>query len=165
MSKYVPFAETMDLVVQSKEPCVLCGELAALNPHKICEAKVKSLELLARARRRGGDGWCRCEAGRGLRIEATGQWIHAPYRLGAHATYLVWYGLVERREPREGVYRIVPDGLRFLRGDLDVPKRILCRKGVTRYASIERVFVHEVKNVVLDKAYWDNYPWSEFLDD
>jgi hypothetical protein len=150
------------LIELSKEPCMCCGEVAALNPHRICAAKVATLGMLAKGRLHG-EGWCRCENGRGFRVEETGKWISGPYRVNAHALRLYWFGLAEQKAPRDGLYRITANGLRFMRGNIGVPTRILCRAGSVRYISEEIVRLDDVKDVVLDKAYWDTYPWSDFL--
>ncbi len=155
-SDVVPLSEMAELVERSKIPCSHCNEVAALNPHRICKQKVASLEMLARAR-----GWCRCEQGRGFRIEESGEWLHGPYGLAAHATRLWWFGLAERKSPREGLFRVTELGVAFLCGKRRVPARILCRGGIVYWSSVETVAVGDVQGVKLDKAYWDAYPWAE----
>ena len=48
-------------------------------------------------------------------------------------------------------------GLEYLRGRLAVPKKIYCRAGQVIEKSTEEVRVQDVKKVILDKTYWDNY--------
>lgn len=164
LPRMVPLHRMQELVQTSKEPCAHCGEVAALNPHRMCRQKVSALELLAKARA-VGEGWCRCEHGRGLRVEETGEWLHAPYRVSEHAARLDWYGLAERRGRREGLFRVTGLGVKFLRDEIRVPERILCRAGKVRHVSIETVSVTEVRGVELDRAYWDRYPTSEWMVD
>ena len=114
--------------------------------------------MLAKAR-----GWCRCESGRGFRVEETGELLTGPYRVNAHAVYLKWFGLVEHRKRREAMFRAARFGVLFLRGEAKVPARILCRAGRAHYISEEMVSIRDVSGVKLDKEYWDGYPWNEVL--
>ena len=75
-----------------------------------------------------------------------------------HAGRLVWFGLAERKEQRSGLYRVTKKGVRFLKGLEKVPRRIYTSKGCVVDQDEEMVSVYDVKNVVLDKEYWDNYP-------
>lgn len=74
-----------------------------------------------------------------------------------HALRLTWFGLLETKEKRSGEYRIISAGMEFLEGKLPVPKTIWCKDGLVVKQTIETVFISEVKNVVLDKSYWDSY--------
>lgn len=138
------------------EVCECCGQkIRKLNPHRMCKAKVQMLEILEKA-----GGWVRLDAG----TKATDDMIRyqAPYRAQAHAGRLVWFGLAERDEHwRSGKYRITPEGRAFLRGEYAVPDLIWTKDGKVVDRSPKLVTIGSVKDVVLDKEYWDNYPRSE----
>jgi hypothetical protein len=55
------------------------------------------------------------------------------------------------------MYRITEDGVKFLKGEHTVPKIIWSREGAIIDRDTTMVAIGSVKNVVLDKAYWDNY--------
>ena len=78
-----------------------------------------------------------------------------------HANRLVWFGLLERKEKREGLVRVTQKGIDFLKGNVKIPSRILTAKGVVFSEEGPHVSIDQIKNVVLDKDYWDNYPKNE----
>lgn len=78
-----------------------------------------------------------------------------------HATRLTWFGLLERKERRSGLYKVTEAGILFLKGIGRVPKRIYVRKGVVHDQDPEMLSVHDVKGVILDRVYWNSYPLNE----
>ena len=158
----IPLAEMRALVDESREPCPTCHCSNALNPHRMDKHKVSLLSILGKALRASAP-WCRVEEGRGVQVIASGTWKQGPYRCRAHASRLGWFGLAEHEGHRVPHWKITPEGLLFLKGEGTVPARILCRGGVVVYSSSERVSIDDVKDVDLDAAYWDAYPWSDFI--
>ena len=75
----------------------------------------------------------------------------------AHASRLVWFGLAEHGATRSGLYKITQQGINFLAGIHSVPSIIYCKDGVVVEKSNKQVTVRDIKNIVLDKEYWDNY--------
>ena len=133
------------------EYCQACQQkIRKLNPHSMCKNKIAMLDMLGRA----GD-WVFVEAGRGAVIQ--GRVSRAPYRAQAHCSVLVWFGLAEHGERRSGMYRITDAGVKFLRGEHQVPKVIWSRDGRIVDRDTTQVAIGSVKNLVLDKEYWDNY--------
>jgi hypothetical protein len=134
------------------EHCLHCKQkIRKMNPHHMCKKKVAMLEFLAKA-----NDWVFVEAGRGAVVQ--GQISRAPYRAQAHCSVLVWFGLAEHGERRSGMYRITENGVKFLRGEHQVPKIIWSREGDIVDRDTTMVSIGSVKHVVLDKEYWDNYP-------
>ena len=134
------------------EHCPQCKQkIRKMNPHHMCKNKVAMLEFLGRA-----NDWVFVEAGRGAVVN--GQSSRAPYRAQAHCSVLVWFGLAEHGERRSGMYSITDNGVKFLKGEHTVPKIIWSREGAIVDRDTTMVAIGSVKNVVLDKEYWDNYP-------
>jgi hypothetical protein len=134
-----------------KTTCKCCGQkIRKLNPHRMCKQKVLVLEILAKA-----NDWVVAQHGHGIVVG--GHPVRAPYRAEAHASRLVWFGLAEHGAPRSGRYRITQAGIDFLQGKHVVPKTIWCKDGVVVDSDPSLVAIGSVKNVVLDKDYWDNY--------
>jgi hypothetical protein len=136
--------------------CEACGQkIRKLNPHRMCRHKAWMLVLLDRARR-AGKPWVKVSEGDF--IEVGGHRHKAPYCARAHAMRLTWFGLAETTEERRtGEYRITHAGSLFLQGRATVPKVIYCQDGEVVRESEERVGLDDIKNVVLTKAYWDQY--------
>lgn len=131
--------------------CVCCGQtIKKLNPHRMCKSKVAMLEILAKA-----DDWVHVQEGHGA--FHSGGISRAPYRARAHVSRLVWFGLAEHGAPRSGLYRITQEGKDFLAGTHVVPKVIWCRNGVVVETDSMQVAIGSIKDVVLDKDYWNNY--------
>ena len=134
--------------------CSACGQrIRKLNPHRMDRAKVELLERIAKLNDR--HGW--------VKVQRDGRLIPEAERTfsiqcdDVHALRLTWFGLLERKEMRSGLYRVTPCRYQFLQGRWKVPALIMCRDGVVVEASVEEVAVHEVKDVILDKRYWDTY--------
>lgn len=133
------------------EVCPCCRQkVRKLNPHRMCAQMVALLQIFERA-----NDWVRVEAGRAVYVD--GRPERAPYRAGAYASYLVWFGLVESGEHRSALYRITEKGVAFLRGEHQVPAVLWVKGGEVIERSTEMVTLASIKGVVLDKDYWDNY--------
>jgi hypothetical protein len=131
--------------------CVCCGQtIKKLNPHRMCKQKVVMLEILDRA-----NDWVHVQEGHGAFHGSSV--TRAPYRARAHVSRLVWFGLAEHGAPRSGLYRITQEGRDFLAGTHVVPKVIWCRNGVVVETDSMQVTIGSIKDVVLDKEYWDKY--------
>ena len=133
--------------------CPECKQkIRKMNPQRVCKKKVEMLIMLAQAK-----DWVYVQAGHGTMIN--GQMVKGPYRAQSLCSVLVWFGLAEHSvERRSGVYRITEDGLNFLRGIHLVPKLIWSFEGQIVERDTTMVSISSVKKIVLDKAYWDNYP-------
>jgi len=131
--------------------CECCGQkIRKLNPHRMCKHKVTVLEIMAKA-----DDWVVAQHGHGVIVNGVS--VRAPYRAEAHASRLVWFGLAEHGAPRSGMYRITQEGRDFLAGTHAVPKVIWCKDGLVVETDSIKVTIGSVKDVVLDKEYWDSY--------
>lgn len=131
--------------------CECCGQkIRKLNPHRMCKQKVILLQILYQA-----NDWVFVQEGYG--VEVQGKMIRAPYRARAHASRLVWFGLAEHGPVRSGKYRITQEGIMFLAGLHKVPSIIYCKDGDVLESSEIKVGIEDVKGIVLDKEYWDNY--------
>ena len=151
MTKDVNDEVTGDLLIDGGV-CACCGQkIRKLNPHRMCKQKVELLKILHKA----GD-WVFVQEGYGA--EVNGKMERAPYRARAHASRLVWFGLAEHGSIRSGLYRITDAGVNFLRGVHAVPAVIWCKDGKVVDTDTRMVTIHSIKDVVLDKEYWDNYP-------
>jgi len=106
--------------------------------------KFKMLEFLAEA----NGAWIEIKAGRLHQFTGDEQ---------VHAMRLSWFGLAERGARRTGLFRITDQGVLFLQGKHSVPDTIWCRDGDVIARSFTMVNATQVRNVVLDRAYWDNY--------
>ena len=132
--------------------CTQCNQkIRKLNPHRMCKNKVAMLEMLAKA----GD-WVFVQAGHGAVVN--GRVARAPYRAQAHCSVLVWFGLAEHsQERRSGLYRITDNGYKFLSNEHMVPQIIWCKDSIVVAEDSTLVGIDSIKNVVLDKEYWDHY--------
>jgi hypothetical protein len=125
--------------------CECCGQkIRKLNPHRMCKSKIALLEFIAKQ-----EDWVKISTG--TRKQLLGD-------AAVLALRLEWFGLVEHGPQRSGLYRATKEGIQFLRGFHQVPKIIWCRDGEVVERDTILVSVHSVKNVFLDKEYWDNYP-------
>ena len=132
--------------------CSCCGQkIRKLNPHRMCKQKVKVLEILAKA-----NDWVFVQHGFGAVVDGVAE--RAPYRVEAHASRLSWFGLAEHGPVRSGLYKVTQDGIDFLKGIHAVPAVIWCKDGKVVDTDTRMVTIHSIKDVVLDKEYWDNYP-------
>lgn len=132
--------------------CPACKQkIRKLNPHRMDAQKISMLEILARA---NGE-WVFVQHGHGSfqGFERT----NAPYRAEAHASRLAWFYLAEHGAKRSGLYRITESGILFLQGRLEVPAVIWCKDGEVVEWDDKMVTIDSIKDVILNKAYWDNY--------
>lgn len=160
MTDVVSVKSMPGLVLESKEVCSYCGCAEPLQPHSMGYQKVMVLMDLARFLRRG-DRWVRVETGRGMRGMPSMRWKKTEYRADFNTLIAHWFGLADKQKPRVCNYRINSSGLEFLRGNLMIPARILCRKGSVIFHSVEQTLMKKSKELVFDKEYWDEYPWNE----
>lgn len=156
----VPKDGMRQLVEDSREPCHCCGVPTPLSPHSIDRSKLFVLRVMAEMML--SNKWVRVEEGSRMVGTDNGDARTTAYRARAHASRLVWFGLVDHRGVRISSYRVNRNGFLFLRGDAAVPQKILCRGGVVVYESTEERYAREV-TATFDKNYWDNYPWSDFI--
>lgn len=134
--------------------CHACGQkIRKLNPHRMDFAKVKVLRWIAEINRTYQ--WAKIQQDIHLIPIDEAAWTIQTDAV--HATRLHWFGLIDRRGARDGMYRINDDGIAFLRGKLKVPSTIFCKDGVVVEWTNEFVELSQVKDVILDKEYWDNY--------
>lgn len=140
--------------------CPHCRQqLKPLNPHRMDRRKVEILDKIARINARGHE-WAK--------VQRDGALI-APEDLDftiqsddVHALRLKWFGLIQTKALRTGLYRVTQYGVGFLAGRASVPKVILCRDGEVVLRERERVWINQVKDVVLDRAYWADYWRRQF---
>jgi hypothetical protein len=136
--------------------CPSCHQtLRKKNPHTMDSQKIRVLEDIAKLNAQGNE-WVFAKAGEFLELEDKSR-IRTAYRAQAHTSRLVWFGLVDHKGPRTGLYRVNKNGFEFLAGKLSVPQTIYCREGIVTDRTQEEVRIYDVKDVVLDKPYWDNY--------
>lgn len=154
----VPASEIARLVLESKEPCKCCGEVSALNPHRLDKQKIAVLLDLAVLL--ATNGWVRVEEGREIQGCDDHQRRMTSYRARVHVSRLAWFGLAVTQDFRSSNWRLTRKGADFLQGKIAVPRVILCRGGRVIHETIETVQIHEVTDT-FDKEYWDNYPWAE----
>jgi hypothetical protein len=135
--------------------CSACGQrLRKLNPHRMDRAKTEILIKIATLNARGFS-WIKCQRdGRLIQQDHSTWTIQCD---DVHALRLTWFGLLERKEMRSGLYRTTPDGFEFIRGRLMVPATIYCQDGIVKERSPEQVSIRDVRGIILDKEYWDHY--------
>ncbi len=139
--------------------CESCGQtIKKLNPHRMDRQKVRLLEDVAKLNSQGHE-WLFLKEGEAIET-ADGKRIRTIYLARRQANTLCWFGLMDHQGPRTGGYRVNARGIRFLRGELLVPAKIWCRGGAVKEESEKEVAINEVKDVILDKSYWDNY-WQQ----
>lgn len=137
--------------------CEACGQkIRKLNPHTMDSQKIRVLQDIAKLNLKGYE-WVLVKEGEALETEKDDLKVRTAYRARAHASRLVWFGLLDSKGYRSGAYKVNKSGLEFLVGRLSVPKTVYCREGKVVEQSKEQVTVQQVKKVVLDKPYWDNY--------
>ena len=142
-------------MIEATRVCSSCGQkLRKLNAHHVNKQTVMVLEMIAKLNDAGHE-WVRVEAGHMLRAEF--QTVRTAYRAGAYAIYLTWFGLLEDRARRSGEFRVTHRGFNFLIGRTPVPMTIYCQGGSVIETAKEHVYIHEVRDIAFDKAYWDHY--------
>jgi hypothetical protein len=140
--------------------CPCCEQrIREWNPHHMDRSKVEVLEGVARLNL-AGHPW--------VKLQRDGRLIHPDDRESTiqcddvHGTRLMWFGLLRRKAIRTGLYQVTGDGLRFLQGRHRVPAEILCRDGIVIVEHPEELqHIGEVRNVILDREYWNAYPGEQ----
>ena len=144
MDQYDMFEDREDDDDDTGAWCKCCKQkIRKLNPHVMCRAKVSLLELIAKE-----GGFVKISSG--MKNQIVGD-------AGVLALRLKWFGLVESGGKRSGLYRATKEGIDFLRGIHAVPINIWCRDGIVIERNSTLCSVYMVKDVVLDKEYWNNY--------
>lgn len=134
--------------------CQACGQkVRKLNPHRMDASKVKTLIEIATISRI--HGWAKIQQDSHLIKHDERDWTIQTDAV--HASRLCWFGLIERKEERSGLYRLSEGGRAFLYRGGSVPAVIWCKEGRVVETSQEVVQLKDVRDVVLDKAYWDEY--------
>ena len=133
--------------------CERCGQkIRKLNPHGMDKSKIAMLEKIAKINQ-AGHAWVRIQQDHSLiRPDERNFTIQTD---AVHPLRLYWFGLLDHNGPRSGQYRINRKGLEFPCGKVSVPAKILCRDSEVVERDKHEVFIGDVKDVVLDQAYWD----------
>lgn len=132
-----------------RERCEHCGQyLPKEYPHRLDLGKFLALRGLADAHIAGHE-W--------VKIRRDGAPRDASEVDGLHVLRLTWFKLAESKGKRTGLYKLTDLGWQFLAGRVRVPAWLVETHGVVRSFSSETVSVSEIKNVILDKEYWDRY--------
>jgi len=130
-------------------------------PHRMDFSKVKLLQQIAEINKRYN--WVKIQQDSNLIKEAEKEYTIQTDAV--HATRLVWFRLLDKKDNRSGFVKINQRGIEFLKGKLKIPSRIWVSKGELKEEEITLVSVYEIKGVILDKNYWDHYPsienWKE----
>lgn len=135
--------------------CPCCGQkIGKLNPHRMDASKVRLLEKIARINR-DGHAWVKLQRdGSLIKDRDRNRTVQVD---DVHGLRLKWFGLVDCRGRRTGEYCINENGRLFLAGRLAVPSRIFCRGGKVIEIAPDKVTIDQVRNVFLNKAFWDDY--------
>ncbi|MFB3077032.1 MAG: hypothetical protein ACE1Y4_03405 [Lysobacterales bacterium] len=138
--------------------CPHCRQhIKPLNPHRMDRRKVEVLQEIARINARGHK-WVKIQQDGSL--IPLGDLEFTIQTDAVHPLRLKWFGLVQTKAPRTALYRVTRLGFQFLAGRLSVPSVILCRNGFVILQRRERVWINQIKNVVLNREYWSGY-WRE----
>ena len=147
--------------VEIGSDCWTCGmRVKKANPHRMDAGKFATLRDLGVASE-DGLTWVACQQDLQMLPDGASTPLKTVKDSRVHVQRLYYYGVVDYLGRRTGKYRINERGLAFLRGESTVPAVIYCRGGRVLADSPKRVAVTEIKDVILDKAYWDRYPRSE----
>jgi len=135
--------------------CTTCGQrIRKLNPHRMDRQKLRTLGDIA-AFNAAGSEWVKTLEAPALQVGNEKR--RSTYCGRNHAERLHWFGLLDYRGHRSGEFRVNAAGMAFLAGSGRVPAKIWCRGGVVKARSQSTVCVADIRGVILDRAYWDNY--------
>ncbi len=130
--------------------CSCCNQkIRKLNPHRMDRQKVKLLVRLLELGHFAEESWVKISTGNQKQITGDAAVL---------ALRLCWFGLAEHGPMRSGLFRITDLGKQFLAGVAQVPEVIWCRDSKVVERSSTLVSIGSIKNVVLDKDYWNSYP-------
>jgi len=119
------------------------------------KAKVRVLEDIAKLNEQGFK-WILAKAGEALETEC-GKKIRSSYRVAMHCHVLHWFGLLDFKGKRTGLFKINALGVKFLCGVAAVSSKIYCRDGKVVNRSEQEVLISDVKGIIRDEEFWDNY--------
>lgn len=138
--------------------CPACGQkIRKLNPHYMDRTKANLLMQVARLNLE--HEWVKVQRdGRLIPFEERSWSIQCD---DVHALRLTWFGLLERKEFRSGLYKVTSAGIAFLRGWISIPAHIYCKDGIVIERSKDLMSVDQVRGIILDKPYWDNYAMEQ----
>lgn len=144
-----------DLFGKLSERCECCGQrLPKLWPHRMDRTKLELLAQIARINLK--HRWVKLQRdGNLITEECKGSTIQCD---DVHGRRLLWFGLLNEKGPRTGEYRVTLKAIYFLAGRTTVPARIWCSNGRVIRSTDEGIRADAIKNVTLDKDYWDKYP-------
>lgn len=141
--------------------CESCGQrIRKLNPHSMDKNKVEVLRDIAKINAKGHE-WVKVQ--RDPRLITRDDWDFTIQVDCVHVLRLYWFGLLDRKEHRDGLYKITWLGKQFLCGYASVPEKIYCRDGQVVDQTQKQVSINMVRGVVYDKAYWDSYWFQQRL--
>ena len=128
------------------------------NPHKMDRSKVHLLIKIGKLNKAGHE-WIKIQQDSSLiKDDERPRTIQCD---AVHANRLKWFGLIDLKTKRSGEYKINSKGIAFLLNKYAVPSLIWCKKGHVIKEGTYNVYLRQIKNVILDKEYWDNYPLNE----
>lgn len=133
--------------------CETCGQqVRKLNKHSLDKAKIEILLQIGEMNANGA---------RWVKVQRDGRLIKkgepAIQCDAIHASRLYWFGMLDRYSKRDGLYRITDRGIAFLKGEITAPAAIYCREGKVEFRTKTRVKIDDVKDVVVNKTFWDSY--------
>jgi hypothetical protein len=104
-----------------------------------------------------GHTWVKATHGDTLDALDGGRIATTAWRAAEHAARLKWFGLLDYKGHRTGAYKVTDKGRLFLAGRLSVPATIWCQQGTVVESSSDQVSISDVKDVILDRNYWNRY--------
>jgi len=133
--------------------CPTCGNSEKWYAHRMDYSKVKVLKQIAKINQK--HTWVKIQQDSALIKDDEADFTIQTDAV--HASRLHWYGLLDKKSPREGLVKINQNGLDFLSGKLKIPSKIWVCKGQFKGSEDPWINISQVKGFVLDKKYWDNY--------
>ena len=150
--------------VGAREFCLHCGQLIPIPlPHTLDKAKIRMLQAIGRINR-SQHTWATVTRNKN-EVDRLDEESQKTILLAdnAQALRLHYFGLVAYNGFRSCQFWITEPGLRFLQGVLKIPRTVWVLKNsrdkaMPTFRSKDFVKITQVKDLVLDKAYWDSYP-------